>query len=165
MATNPTEEIIEKRDTSPLASSCLAVSILAILGAIALQIAELSQIRADWSASEKVQAKILRVDDDNDALDDLVKKILKQTELFPDDLDAAREITGDSDPSDDDGDSSDGDSSDDDSFDDDSSDDDSSDDDSSDDDSSDDDSFDDDSSDDDSFDDDSSDDGSSEDDF
>jgi len=60
MATNTTEEIIEKRDTSPLATSCLAVALLAIIGAITFQVMELAEIRADWAVTERDQGKILR---------------------------------------------------------------------------------------------------------
>ena len=39
MATN-NEEIIERKEGSPVATSCLVIATVAILGAIALQIAE-----------------------------------------------------------------------------------------------------------------------------
>ena len=49
MATN-NEEIIERKEGSPVATSCLVIATVAILGAIALQIAELKQIRTEYHA-------------------------------------------------------------------------------------------------------------------
>ena len=42
MATN-NEEIIERKEGSPVATSCLIIACVAILGAITLQVAELTQ--------------------------------------------------------------------------------------------------------------------------
>lgn len=46
------EEIIEKRDTSPIATACLVVSAVFIVTAIVFQIAEIAEIRKEYSASE-----------------------------------------------------------------------------------------------------------------
>ena len=45
MAKN-SEEIIERKEGSPVATSCLVIACVAILGAVSLQIAELTQVRA-----------------------------------------------------------------------------------------------------------------------
>jgi uncharacterized protein YoxC len=80
MATNPTtEDIIEKRDTSPLATSCLALALVLIIGAITLQVMEISEIRADWSAIEKREGKIRRVESDVKGFEDDVSAILDKT--------------------------------------------------------------------------------------
>lgn len=44
--TNSTEEIIEKRASAPVATSCLIIACVAILGAIAFQVAEIAEYRS-----------------------------------------------------------------------------------------------------------------------
>tara|TARA_B100000809_G_scaffold263249_1_gene316040 strand:- start:1202 stop:1651 length:450 start_codon:yes stop_codon:yes gene_type:complete len=80
MAKN-SEEIIERKEGSPVASSCLVIACVAILGAISLQIAELTQVRAEWSLEEKNQNKVLHVADDLEALTDRIDGILEKSKL------------------------------------------------------------------------------------
>lgn len=51
--TGTNEEIIEKRDTSPVATSCVILATLALLGAIALQLFELGEHRAELTSRER----------------------------------------------------------------------------------------------------------------
>jgi hypothetical protein len=44
-AKSSTEEVIEKRDASPVAAACLILAAVALLGALALQIAEIAEYR------------------------------------------------------------------------------------------------------------------------
>lgn len=62
MATN-NEEIIERKEKSPVATSCLIIATLAIIGAIALQISELAEIRAQYNDDEKISNRVTRVSD------------------------------------------------------------------------------------------------------
>ena len=75
MATN-NEEIIERKEGSPVATSCLVIATVAILGAIALQIAELKQIRTEYHAGEKLANQVGRVKGDTAAIETTVKDIL-----------------------------------------------------------------------------------------
>ena len=76
MATN-NEEIIERKEGSPVATSCLVIATVAILGAIALQIAELKQIRTEYHAGEKLANQVGRVKGDTAAIKTTVDDILK----------------------------------------------------------------------------------------
>ena len=75
MATN-NEEIIERKEGSPVATSCLVIATVAILGAIALQIAELKQIRTEYHAGEKLANQVGRVKGDTTAIQRTVQGIL-----------------------------------------------------------------------------------------
>jgi hypothetical protein len=58
MATNMNEEeIVEKPPYNPLASSCLVLACVAMIGALIFQIAELSDLRAEMSESVKMADK------------------------------------------------------------------------------------------------------------
>ena len=61
MATN-NEEIIERKEGSPVATSCLIIACVAILGAISLQIAALTQQRdaKDRQSANTVPSSVLR---------------------------------------------------------------------------------------------------------
>ena len=48
--TNSSEEIIEKKAGSPVASSCLVLACVALLGAIAFQVAEIAEYRTGRNA-------------------------------------------------------------------------------------------------------------------
>ena len=78
MATN-NEEIIERKEGSPVATSCLVIATVAILGAIALQIAELKQIRTEYHAGEKLANQVGRVDGDTTAIARTVQGILDRS--------------------------------------------------------------------------------------
>jgi hypothetical protein len=56
--TGSNEEIIEKRDTSPLATSCLILSALAILAAIILQFKDIGEARKALDAHAMKVAKL-----------------------------------------------------------------------------------------------------------
>ena len=75
MATN-NEEIIERKEGSPVATSCLVIAVVAILGAIALQIAELAQIRTEYVALEKTANQVSRVTGDIVDIDTRIQDIL-----------------------------------------------------------------------------------------
>jgi len=92
MATNQTEEIIEKRDTSPLATSCLALAVLAILGAIALQVAELSELRKTWSPREKEKGQIAFIKAETETFIDKYDEVLKLNSLVESERDEAKAI-------------------------------------------------------------------------
>jgi len=58
MATNMNEEeIVEKPPYNPLASSCLVLACVAMIGALVFQIAELSDLRADMKETTKMADK------------------------------------------------------------------------------------------------------------
>lgn len=58
MATNMNEEeIVEKPPYNPLASSCLVLACVAMIGALVFQIAELSDLRAELSETQKMADK------------------------------------------------------------------------------------------------------------
>ena len=80
MAKN-SEEIIERKEASPVATSCLVIACVAILGAISLQIAELTQVRAEWSLEEKNLNRVLHVEDDQKAITDKIDGILDKSKL------------------------------------------------------------------------------------
>ena len=80
MAKN-SEEIIERKEASPVATSCLVIACVAILGAISLQIAELTQVRAEWSLEEKNQNRVLHVQDDLEEIEGKIKGILDKSKL------------------------------------------------------------------------------------
>ena len=80
MAKN-SEEIIERTEASPVATSCLVIACVAILGAISLQIAELTQVRAEWSLEEKNQNRVLHVQDDLEEIEGKIKGILDKSKL------------------------------------------------------------------------------------
>ncbi len=75
MATN-NEEIIERKDGSPVATSCLIIACVAIVGAISLQIAELTQVRASWSPTERTANKVLHVKTEQAGIIDGIQEIL-----------------------------------------------------------------------------------------
>lgn len=90
-STNAAEEIIEKKTSSPLATSCLILAVVALLGAIALQLAELGEYRKGAPVSGPLPgAKQAR--DDSKSLGDRVDKILKETVTTGD---ATGDATGD----------------------------------------------------------------------
>jgi len=80
MAKN-SEEIIERKEGSPVATSCLIIACVAILGAISLQIAEITQVRAGWDLEEREAYKVLHVDDDLGKITEQIKAIIKESEL------------------------------------------------------------------------------------
>tara|TARA_B100001765_G_C19486762_1_gene331725 strand:- start:484 stop:930 length:447 start_codon:yes stop_codon:yes gene_type:complete len=80
MAKN-SEEIIERKEGSPVATSCLVIACVAILGAISLQIAEITQVRADWSLEEKNLNRVLHVEDDLDAITSKIDGILEKSKV------------------------------------------------------------------------------------
>ena len=80
MAKN-SEEIIERKESSPVATSCLVIACVAILGAISLQIAELTQVRAEWSLDEKNQNRVLHVQDDLEEIEAKIDGILDKSKL------------------------------------------------------------------------------------
>lgn len=82
MATN-NEEIIERKEGSPVATSCLIIACVAILGAISLQIAELTQVRADWDPQERDVNQVLKVKADQERIIDGIEKILGNSKLLP----------------------------------------------------------------------------------
>tara|TARA_Y100000780_G_scaffold132814_1_gene119585 strand:+ start:280 stop:714 length:435 start_codon:yes stop_codon:yes gene_type:complete len=75
MAKN-SEEIIERKEGSPVATSCLVIACVAILGAVSLQIAELTQVRAKWSLEEKNLNKVTHVQDDLDTITSKIEGII-----------------------------------------------------------------------------------------
>ena len=82
MATN-NEEIIERKEGSPVATSCLIIACVAILGAISLQIAELTQVRADWDPQERDLNQVLKVKADQERIIDGIEIILGNSKLLP----------------------------------------------------------------------------------
>lgn len=80
MAKN-SEEIIERKEGSPVATSCLVIACVAILGAISLQIAEITQVRADWSLEEKNLNRVLHVEDDLEAITSKIDGILEKSKV------------------------------------------------------------------------------------
>ena len=83
MATN-NEEIIERKEGSPVATSCLILATVAILGAISLQIAELAQIRAEYIPSEKLANEVGRAKGDESDIVTTVQDILTASEPIGD---------------------------------------------------------------------------------
>ena len=83
MATN-NEEIIERKEGSPVATSCLIIACVAIVGAISLQIAELTQVRASWDPQERVANQVLKVKADQECIIDGIQKILGDSKLLTD---------------------------------------------------------------------------------
>ncbi len=80
MAKN-SEEIIERKEASPVATSCLVIACVAILGAVSLQIAELTQVRAEWSLEEKNLNRVLHVEDDLEAITSKIDGILEKSKV------------------------------------------------------------------------------------
>ena len=97
MATN-NEEIIERKEGSPVATSCLIIACVAILGAISLQIAELTQVRADWDPQERDVNQVLKVKADQERIIDGIQKILGNSKLLP--VEKIEELKSTSDKSD-----------------------------------------------------------------
>ena len=83
MATN-NEEIIERKEGSPVTTSCLIIACVAIVGAISLQIAELTQVRASWDPQERVANQVLKVKADQERIIDGIQKILGDSKLLTD---------------------------------------------------------------------------------
>lgn len=87
--TGTNEEIIEKRDSSPLATSCMVLAALALLGAMALQISEIADETRTLSDSE---IQTLLSSDFDRALKRQIDAIEKETQdlvatyAIPDDL-------------------------------------------------------------------------------
>jgi len=81
MATHTNEDIIEKRDTSPVATSCIVFATLALLGAIALQVAEIREIRADYGPSERNKGVVLRTESDYNDLENRIDDVLRDTKI------------------------------------------------------------------------------------
>ena len=80
MAKN-SEEIIERKEGSPVATSCLVIACVAILGAVSLQIAELTQVRAKWSLEEKNLNRVTHVQDDLDTITGKIDGILLKSKV------------------------------------------------------------------------------------
>ncbi len=74
--TSVAEEIIEKKPGSPLATACLVLSIVAILGAIALQIAEIGEYRRGTLGTGQRTPGASKAQKDADALHARVEEIL-----------------------------------------------------------------------------------------
>ncbi|HBO50632.1 MAG TPA: hypothetical protein DD471_01510 [Planctomycetes bacterium] len=89
MAKN-SEEIIERKEGSPVATSCLIIACVAILGAVSLQIAEITQVRAEWDLEEKNLNRVTHVQDDLDAITSKIDGILDKSKLG--DLEKAKEV-------------------------------------------------------------------------
>ncbi|MEC7923264.1 MAG: hypothetical protein VX496_07705 [Planctomycetota bacterium] len=89
MATN-NEEIIERKEGSPVATSCLIIATVAILGAIALQIAELAQIRTEYHPGEKMANEVGRATGDERAIVATVKDIIDSSKPISDDASLKR---------------------------------------------------------------------------
>jgi ElaB/YqjD/DUF883 family membrane-anchored ribosome-binding protein len=83
MATN-NEEIIERKEGSPVATSCLIIACVAIIGAITMQIAELTQVRASWDPQEREANQVLKVKADQERIIDGIQKILGNSKLLTD---------------------------------------------------------------------------------
>ena len=91
MATNKSEEIIERKEGSPLATSCLILAFVAILGAISLQVAEITEIRAKWkTGEERRQNRVIHVGEDKDKLLARIDGILGKSK--PTNTEEAKEI-------------------------------------------------------------------------
>jgi len=80
MAKN-SEEIIERKEGSPVATSCLIIACVAILGAVSLQIAEITQVRAEWSLEEKNLNRVTHVQDDLEAITGKIDGILDKSKV------------------------------------------------------------------------------------
>ena len=80
MAKN-SEEIIERKEGSPVATSCLVIACVAILGAVSLQIAEITQVRAGWSLEEKNLNRVTHVQDDLDTITGKIDGILLKSKV------------------------------------------------------------------------------------
>ena len=63
MATN-NEEIIERKEGSPVATSLLVIAALAIVGAITLQLMEVAQNRVEYQPGEKLANQVQRTTKD-----------------------------------------------------------------------------------------------------
>lgn len=116
--TGNTEEIIEKRDSSPVAMSCLIIAVLALFGAIALQLTEISsqktktlELIVDNQYAKMVDSQIKRIREDaTDAVqasDDAVRQEYydRVAKIIPeawDDFDKEAVGAGDDDDDDDD---------------------------------------------------------------
>ncbi|MCZ6795666.1 MAG: hypothetical protein O7J95_18835 [Planctomycetota bacterium] len=59
--TGSNEEIIEKRDSSPVATSCLVIAVLALIGAVVFHLYEIGELTANLDAGEV--AALLEGDD------------------------------------------------------------------------------------------------------
>jgi len=75
--TSAAEEIIEKKTGSPIATSCLILSVVAILGAIVLQLAELGEYRRGQLDQGRTPGKAL-AKKDLDKLRSEVKAIVEK---------------------------------------------------------------------------------------
>ena len=71
MATN-NEEIIERKEGSPIATSLLVIAAVALLGAITLQLMELAQTRVEYHPGEKLANQVQRTTKD---ANDIVTRI------------------------------------------------------------------------------------------
>lgn len=58
MATNSNEEIIEKRATAPIATSCLVIACVALMGAIIFQIVEIAAYRTGVAEPARINQGI-----------------------------------------------------------------------------------------------------------
>lgn len=61
---NNNEEIIERKEGSPLATSLLVIAALAIVGAITLQLMEVAQTRVEYQPGEKLANQVQRTTKD-----------------------------------------------------------------------------------------------------
>jgi hypothetical protein len=80
--TNPAEEIIEKRDTSALAVTCLVIACAALLGAIVFQLMELGEYKRGGVNAKYAQHKTpaqKKADDDIKAFKERVGELLSKT--------------------------------------------------------------------------------------
>ena len=97
MATN-NEEIIERKEGSPVATSCLIIACVAIVGAISLQIAELTQVRASWSPTERAANEVLHVKKEQADIIEGINEILGNSKPLTDEK--IEELKSESDRSD-----------------------------------------------------------------
>jgi hypothetical protein len=92
------EEIIEKRASSPIATSCLVISALALVGGIAFQIAEVSEVRAGLPRAAREQENpasyIWRQDGkkESEQVDTILSTYTKDDETKPNFKEAEEEV-------------------------------------------------------------------------
>lgn len=76
--TNATEEIIEKKTGSPIATACLILAAVALLGSIALQITEIADYRKGNIGSDQKTPGATKAKKDTDAFRADVENILNR---------------------------------------------------------------------------------------
>lgn len=95
--TGTNEEIIEKKDSSPAATSCVLVATIALLGAIVLQLMELGELKRQLSPKEAQALTTGRykkavIQQKLQAIDDRVEGILADAEVSVEDLELYGQI-------------------------------------------------------------------------